>query len=152
MTMAAEPFEELSPKDIAESPLFKTEQQLPDPVWAERIGKLAVGAGFRMHRPEGETVRQLKKRINRAAGVTFRTLDWRPEQKNLPEGQEPSSFVVKVRSLDLKAKAEAEEKAKAATAQNGSGSPQEAQQTTPENPGTPTPPEEATGPRAARRA
>lgn len=112
-------FEVFDPKTTAENPLFKTESQKPDPIWTDRITPLAVGYSFRVQRTEGETVRQMKKRINRAAGVSFKTLFWKSEDQNVPEGQEPKRFIVQIKALDLKAKAEFEKK----LAQNGVNQP-----------------------------
>jgi hypothetical protein len=118
-------FEVFDAKATAENPLFKTESQKPDPIWTDRITPLAVGYSFRVTRPEGESVRQLKKRINRAAGVSFKTLEWKPEDQNV-DSQDAKRFVVRVKALDLKAKAAAEAKAR----QNGQEAPSQTQQTT----------------------
>lgn len=131
---------------------FKTESQKPDPIWTERIGPIPVGASFTVNRPNGETVRAFKKRINRASMVHFKTLEWKSKDTNLPDGIEATHWVAKVKALDLKAKAEAEARI-AANAQNGSETPQEAAQTTePENAAQDTSEETtAVGPRRGRQ-
>jgi hypothetical protein len=103
---------------------FQTETQKPDELWVARLTPLAVGQSFTINRPEGESVRQFKKRINRAgmAPPNFKTLEWKSKDTNLPEGVEPTHFVVKIRALDLKAKAEHEAK----QSQNGQNGTQEA--------------------------
>jgi len=108
--MTEEKFESFDPQQIAAMPAFQTVVTGPDQIWVTRISGIAVGGGFRVHREEGETARQVKRRVNAAADVSFKQLMWKPEQTNLPEGQEPRSWVVKVKSLDLKAKAAAEAK------------------------------------------
>lgn len=160
MQATPEPWETFDKETLA-TLTPKSEASMPDPVWSERIGSLPVGNGFRIKRQEGETVRQLKKRINRAAGVTFRTLEWYPEQKNVAT-EDVTSFVVKVRALDLKAKATAEAKAEeaakaaeeaaknSANGQDTSQASQEAPQPTgSENAGSESPEQEA--PVASRR-
>jgi hypothetical protein len=123
-----------------------------DHVWAERISKLPVGHGFRARRDDSESVRQFKRRLNAAAKYSFRELEWFPEQKNV-KPEDVTSWVVKVRSLNVKAQQEAA--AKAAMAQNGqnaSQASQEGQQTTEgENPPNDTSEETTSvGPRRAR--
>lgn len=130
----------------------KIEKTPPDPVWTARIQPLTVGTGFRVHRIEGETVRQLKKRINKAAGVSFKTLEWLPEQKNVA-ADDVTSFIVKIRALDLKAKAEAEKKAEEEKSQNGSNPSPTAPEPTSENEPAVSPeitPETPSGPRRPR--
>ena len=122
--MAEAQFEAFDPQQIAAMPAFQTIVSGPDQVWVDRIKNIPVGGGFRVHREEGESARQVKRRVNAAADVSFKQLMWKPEQINLPEGQEPRSWVVKVKSLDLKAKAAAEAKDR----QNG---PSQGQQPTP---------------------
>jgi hypothetical protein len=136
-------FEVFDEKATAENPIFKTESQKPDPIWTDRITPLNVGYSFRVTRVDGETVRQLKKRINRAAGVSFKTLEWKPEDQNV-DSQDAKRFIVRVKALDLKAKAAAEAKAR----QNGQEAPSQTQGTK-EGENTPTTP---SGPRAARNA
>src|SRR5215469_9308639 len=117
--MAEAQFETFDPATIAAMPQFKTVVTGPDEIWVNRIASIAVGGGFRVHREEGETSRQVKRRVNAAADVSFKQLMWKPEQTNLPEGQEPRSWVVKVKSLDLKAKAAAEAKNASNPSQDG---------------------------------
>lgn len=120
-----------------------------DHTWADRINTLPVGHGFRARRDDSETVRQYKRRINDAARFVYRELDWFPQHKNI-KPEDETEWVVKVRSLNVKAQAEAAAKA---TSPNGSNPSQEASQTLPagtdetregENP------EASTGPRSAR--
>lgn len=121
----AEQFETFSPAQLAENPLFKAEEKKPDETWTQRISGVALGSGFRVHRTEGESTRQLKRRINAAAGseaAGFKTLEWKPEDRKLPDGF-PASYIVKVKAIDLKAKAEAE--ANRQNAQNGTSQGQE---------------------------
>jgi hypothetical protein len=118
---------------------FQTEAQKPDELWVTRLTPIPVGQSFTVNRPEGESVRQFKKRINRAAMAppNFKTLEWKSRDTNLPEGVEPTHFVVKIRALDLKAKAEHEAKLQnpqngiqeAAQTTNGTGSAQDSPQT-----------------------
>lgn len=143
----AEQFETFTPQELSENPLFKTEEKKPDETWTSRIASIALGSGFRVHRTEGESVRQLKRRVNAAAGsesAGFKTLEWKPESKNLPDGN-PASYIVKVKAIDLKAKAEA---ANRQDAQNG---PVQGQQTTdPQNNPTEGVETEATAQRGPR--
>lgn len=130
----AEDFAIISAAELAESPLFKTEAAKPDETWSNRIKNVPVGSGFRVPRVEGETPRQLKRRVNAAAVGEiggFKKLEWKAESKTLPDGL-PASYVVKVVALNLTAKAEYE-KAQTAQSQNGqdaSQTSQEAAQTT----------------------
>jgi hypothetical protein len=125
-----------------------------DKVWVDRIGGIDVGKSFKIRRPEMETQRQFKKRINRAAASSFRTLEWKALDTNLPDGVEARNFVAKVKAIDLKAKAEHE--ARAAASQNGQNAPQtpqEAPETPSEGeqaPSAQTPPEAAGAARRGR--
>lgn len=143
----AENFETFDAAAISAMPAFKQVISGPDETWTSRIANIGVGAGFRVHREEGESARQVKRRVNGAAAVHFKELMWKPEQVNLAEGAEPTSWVVKVKSLNLKAKAEAEAKAEAKNRQNGPSQP--AQPTTSSEGGQEGTPERATasGPR-----
>lgn len=114
-----------------------------DHEWAERIATVPVGAGWKMTRPEEESQRNFKRRIGDAARVSFRTLDWYPQETNLPAGQEPKTYVVRVKSIDLKAK-------QAATAQNSQNGTSQPQQPAGESPSTPSTSEE-TEPAQPRR-
>jgi hypothetical protein len=140
-------FSVLTEEEAAADPLFLSESQKPDPLWVERLKELQVGAAFTVNRQvDVENVRQMKKRINKAAMVHWKTLDWKTKETNLPAGKEPIRWTVKIKALDTKRKAEAEAKLR----QNGT---QEAPQTpTPEPTPTPTPEtvEEPSGPRARR--
>jgi len=137
-------FETFTQDEMNNDPLFKPEEKKPDEIWSSRIASVALGTGFRAHRTEGESVRQLKRRINAAAGSPeggFKTLEWKPEDRNLPDGQ-PASYRVKVKAIDLKAKAEweAEQAKKTTTSQNDQGGTVEGQQpTTDENQSDSTP-------------
>jgi len=136
-------------KDAISEFTAKEEIDKVDHVWSDRIGTLPVGHGFRARRDDSESVRQFKRRLNAAAKFTYRELEWFPEQKNV-KPEEVTSWVVKVRSLNVKAQAEAV--AKAAMAQNGPNPSQESQQTTNgENTGNSSSEENvSTGPRRAR--
>jgi len=121
--MTTADFETFDKDAIAEF-TAKAEIDKLDHMWADRIGTLAVGHGFRAKRDESnESVRQFKRRLNAAAKYTYRELEWFPEQKNV-KAENVTSWVVKIRSLDTKAQREAEE------AKNGSQASQEGQQTT----------------------
>jgi hypothetical protein len=127
----------------------KDEADKVDHTWADRINTLPVGHGFRARRDDSETVRQFKGRINRSARFVFRELDWFPQHKNI-KPEDETEWVVKVRSLNVKAQAEAVAKA---ASQNASQASQEGSQTPSENP---NPSEDgqnqetAQGPRSAR--
>jgi len=101
----------------------KEEEDKIDREWAEKISTVPLGAGWRMTRPDDESQRNFKRRINAAAFVSFRLLDWIPQETNLPKGQDPKHYVVRVKSFDITAKNAAE----AASRQNG---PKESPQTT----------------------
>jgi hypothetical protein len=142
---------------IAEITAKEAEDKI-DRVWADRISTLPVGHGFRARREEGESVRQLKRRLNAAAGVSYRELEWFPEQKNV-KPEDVTSFVVKVRSLNIKKQREDAEKkaaaeaAKSTNGQDASNPSQEAPQTpSPENNGAQDNSSEnaPAGPRSAR--
>jgi len=139
-------FETFDAAAIAAMPAFQQTVSGPDQTWVDRIASVNVGSGFRVRREEGETSHQVKRRVNAAAAVHYKLLMWKPEQTNLPEGQQPTSWVVKVKALDLKAKAEAEAKAR----QNAQSAPSQPQQPT-ETPNgttdTPTTPAASGGPR-----
>jgi hypothetical protein len=148
MTMVVDDgFSVKTPEEVASDPLFLSESQKPDALWVERLKDLPVGAAFTVNRQaDTENVRQMKKRINKAAMVHWKTLDWKTSETNLAAGKEPIRWTVKIKALDTKKKSEAEAKLR----QNGT---QEAQQTpTPEPTPTPTPEtvEEPSGPRARR--
>jgi hypothetical protein len=120
-----------------------------DHVWADRINTLPVGHGFRARRDDSETVRQFKRRVNDAGRFVYRELDWFPQHKNI-KPEDETEWVVKVRSLNVKAQAEAAAKL---AAQNGSQASQEGQQTTSveNNPSEDGQNQEASsGPRSAR--
>lgn len=145
--------EEFTLLDKAEADaIFLTDSQKPDPVWVQRFSTMPVGQAFRIARPNTENVRAFKKRINRAAAVHFKTLEWKSMDTNLPEGVEPSHFTTKVKSLDLKAKAEFEARA-ANTSQNGmngTSEPSTPSEPTPSTPESPTTEEAPSGPRRPR--
>ena len=126
--MTTDKYEEFDATQIAAMPQFATSKTGPDQTWIDRIANIPLGAGFRVYREEGETPMQLKRRISAAAKQSFKELTWKAEQVNLPEGQHPTSYVVKIKAIDTKGKAEAEAKAR----QNGSpASPQPSQPTPP---------------------
>ena len=90
-----------------------------DMTWATRIGNLTLGQAFQTERPDTESVRQFKKRMNAAAGHTFRSLDWTTLDPKQPEGVEPKKFLAKVKAIDTKAQKEAQEKAQTEPSANG---------------------------------
>jgi|SRR5215469_3004609 len=107
-------FDAAETKTLAE---FQTATSTPDKVWSDRIAPIPVGASFTINRPADETQRAFKKRINRAAMVSFKTLEWKSRDGALPDTVEPTHWLVKVKALDLKAQAAA--KAAAEKAANG---------------------------------
>lgn len=122
MTMATEDFNPLSLAEITAA-TEKEKADKVDHVWAERIATLGIGGGFLIKRTEAESQRAIKTRINRAAEAAYRKLDWYPQSGVLADGK-PSSYVVKVKAIDVKAQAEA------STSQNGQSGTVQAQQTT----------------------
>lgn len=128
----ADNFEMISTEEMKQQ-LLKTQEDKIDREWAERISTVPVGAGWKMTRPEEESQRNFKRRINAAAGVSYRTLDWYPQETNLPAGTDAKTFVVRVKSIDLKAKQAAE----AATAQNSQNGTSNGQQPAGETPSGP---------------
>jgi len=95
---------------------FKSASQIPDPLWVDRTRNLPVGAAFTANRPDSESVRAFKRKINRAAMVHFKTLEWKSRDLNLAGDSEPVHFIVKVKAQDttaynnsLKAKQAAQE-------------------------------------------
>jgi hypothetical protein len=117
-------YEPFDATQIAAMPAFQNAKSGPDQTWVDRIANMPVGAGFRVYREEGETPMQMKRRISTAAKVHFKELEWKPEQIDLPQGQNPTSWVVRIKAIDLKAKAEAEAR------QNGSNASAQPPQTT----------------------
>jgi len=118
-----------------------------DQVWVERIRNVPLGAGFRITRPADEDQRNLKRRINAAAEMAFKTLDWTPEQTNLAPNVQPTSYKVRVKSHNKVAEAAA-----AQNSQNGTSQPpvtMEQPNSTPDTPnegeGAGEAPEAATG-------
>lgn len=99
-----------------------------DQVWVQRIQQVPVGAGFRITRPQDEDQRNLKRRINAAAEMAYKTLDWTPEQTNLPPNVQPTSYKVRVKSYN--------KAAEEAARQNGTGGSSQAPQTTVDTTGT----------------
>jgi hypothetical protein len=136
-------------KDAISEITAKAEIDKIDHTWADRISTLPVGHGFRAKRDESETVRMFKRRIGAAARFVYRELEWFPDHKNVKPINE-TSWVVKVRSLNVKA--QAEDAAKAAMSHDGREGTQEATQPTgSENRPIDTPTEnEPVGPRRAR--
>jgi len=105
--MTTADFETFDKEALAEI-TAKAEIDKLDHMWADRIGTLPVGHGFRAKRDDNESVRQFKRRMNAAAKFSYRELQWFPEQKNV-KAEDVTSWVVKIRSLDTKAQREAEE-------------------------------------------
>ena len=87
-----------------------------DRQWVERIATVPLGAGFKMIRPEEENQRNFKRRIGDAARESGRTLDWTPQETNLSPGQEPKTYVVRIRAID---KTKAAQYAASKSGQNG---------------------------------
>lgn len=137
--LGKEEMSEITAKEIADK---------VDHIWADRINTLPVGHGFRARRDDSETVRQYKRRINDAARFVFRELDWFPQHKNI-KPEDETEWVVKVRSLNVKAQQEAADKAKS---QNASQASSAAPQTTNgQNTGNPSSEDKTpVGPRSAR--
>ena len=93
-----------------------------DQGWAERIGTLTLGQAFNTVRPETETVRQFKKRLNAAAAASYRSLDWTTQDPKQPEGVEPKRFLARIKAIDANAQKEALAASSAnGTAQTGNG-------------------------------
>lgn len=115
-----------------------------DPTWAGRIRPLGIGQGFKTSRPDTETVRQFKARINRSAESVFRSLTWTTLDPKQPEGVEPSKFLAKVQAIDTKGQEEAAAKAAAAetapTAPTANGTAETPTDTSAETPRAPRPP------------
>lgn len=154
--MAENEFEMLSVEQIREIQ-NKDKEDKVDHEWADRIATVPVGAGWKMTRPEEENQRNFKRRINGAAAISFRTLDWYPQETNLPPNVEPKTYVVRVKSIDLKAKQAAEQQAAqqsgaaaAQNSQNGTSEPQHTAGDTQRNPNTTPEPETAGRPGRAR--
>jgi len=122
----------------------KDKEDKIDHEWAERISTVPVGAGWKMVRPEEENQRNFKRRINAAAAAppSFRVLDWYPQETNLPPNTDPKTYVIRVKSIDLKGKAAYE----AQKSQNGTSEPQQTP-TEPETPNPTSPEPEAAGAR-----
>jgi hypothetical protein len=76
-----------------------------DMVWAERISHLTLGQAFKTTRPDTETVRQFKARLNRAANHSGRTLDWTTLDpiKDPNSVLESSKFLAKIKAIDVEA-------------------------------------------------
>jgi hypothetical protein len=91
-----------------------------DMTWAGRIRTLGIGQGFKTSRPDTETVRQFKQRINRAADYSHRSLDWTTLDPKPTDGSEPVRFLAKVKAIDTRA-IEAEN---AQTAASANGTPE----------------------------
>ena len=95
-----------------------------DTVWRDRIATLALGKGFRTQRPETETIRQFKKRMNAAAAAAHRTLEWTTMDKNLPEDVEATNYVATVKAIEV-VKEEPAETASGEATDNGTEKEQE---------------------------
>jgi hypothetical protein len=146
--MTTADFETFSKEDMADI-TAKEEADKVDHTWADRINTLPVGHGFRARRDDSETVRQFKGRINRSARFVYRELEWFPQHKNI-KPEDETEWVVKVRSLNVKAQAEAVAKA---ASQNASQASQEGSQTPSSENNTSEDgqnQEASTGPRSAR--
>lgn len=131
-----ETFEPLTLQEITAA-TAKVPESKVDETWKNRIATLQIGGGFRIHRTEAESTRQLKTRINRSSLATGRKLAWYPQSGTLADGK-PSSYVVKVVAINVP--------------QNGQEGTQEGQQPSEgENTGTESSEENASvGPRRGR--
>ena len=109
-----------------------------DPTWVGRIRTLGIGQGFKTTRPDTETVRQFKARLNRSAEAAFRSLDWTTLDPKQPEGVEPTKFLAKIRAIDVKGQEEAAAKEVAGPSPNGTT--EQPLGATPEAPRVPRPP------------
>lgn len=144
MALESEIFEPLTLAEITAATAKEAADKI-DHEWADRIATLPVGGGFKIKRSEGEPTRTLKTRIGRAARSVFRDLAWYPQPGSLTDGK-PASYIVRVKSIDLKAQAEA---ANAQNAQNGTVQAQ--QPTEGQNNGESVPEENAPSTRVGRR-
>jgi hypothetical protein len=139
----ADEFAVISVEEMREIQNKDKEDKL-DHEWAQRISTVPVGAGWKMIRPDEEQQRNFKRRINAAALASGRTLDWYPQETNLPPNVEPKTYVVRVKAHD-KTKTYAGPNANGvATAQNSQNGTSEPQQPAGEEPSTPSTSEEAT--------
>lgn len=111
-------FEPQSPAEVKKLTTTARKKEI-DQTWAGRIQTLGLGQGFKTSRPETETVRQFKARINLAAGSVWRTLDWTTLDPKQPEGVEPSKFLAKVKAIDTKGQSEAQNSPSTQTPLNG---------------------------------
>lgn len=126
-------FSVMSVEEIREIRNKDKEDKL-DHEWAKRISTVPVGAGWKMVRPDEEYQRNFKRRIGDAARASGRTLDWYPQETNLPPNVEPKTYVVRVKAHDPKV---VYVPPTATDSQNGTGGSQEAPQTTGDQNGTP---------------
>jgi len=108
----------------------KDKEDKIDHEWAEKIATVPVGAGWKMTRSEEESQRNFKRRINAAAAAppSFRVLDWYPQDTNLPPNTDPKNYVIRVKSIDLKAKAAYEAQQNGSAMQNSQNGTSDAQQ------------------------
>jgi hypothetical protein len=132
----AEQFEVLSVEQMREIQNKDKEDKL-DHEWAQRISTVPVGAGWKMIRPDEEQQRNFKRRINAAALASGRTLDWYPQETNLPPNVEPKTYVVRVKAHDKTKTYVPGQNGQTTTSQNGTAGTQESQETTEEQNGTP---------------
>lgn len=144
-TTPAEEFETMTPAEVRKLTTTARTKEI-DSIWAGRIQTLGIGQGFKTSRPETETVRQFKKRINGAAGSVFRTLVWTTLDPKQPEGVEPSKFLAKVSAIDTKAETEAKNAVASESSQNGTVANE-----TPETPDSTSQTEEPAQPRVRGR-
>jgi hypothetical protein len=95
-------FEVLEPVDLKKL-TSKARSKEVDMKWAERIATLPLGKGFKTTRPDTESVRQFKKRMNAAAAHSKRTLEWTTlDPKKDPNAvEEPKQFIAKVKAIDV---------------------------------------------------
>lgn len=116
----AEEFETVDAAEVRKLTTTARSKEI-DMTWAGRIRTLGIGQGFKTTRPETETVRQFKRRINAAAEHSFRSLTWTTLDPKQPEGVEPSKFLAKVQAIDTKAQNEAASTETASTDSSANG-------------------------------
>lgn len=125
--MAEDTNGEFEPLEIAEvRKLTRTARSKEiDATWRDRIATIGLGKGFKTIRPETETVRQFKKRMNAAAAAAHRTLEWTTMDKNLPEDVEATHFVATVKAIDTSVPEKSTETATGEATDNGNSSNEE---------------------------
>jgi len=98
-----EDFTVYDPSETKNLDEFKSASQIPDALWVDRTRNLPVGSSFTANRPDSESVRAFKRKINRAAMVHFKSLEWKSRDLNLTGDNEPIHFIVKIKAQDVTA-------------------------------------------------